>query len=371
MTVDGTKPGYRGNSVTVGPDRKIHYVEIEPGKTTEVPLKLYLMSYFGGIVINEQGEPIPAVSIFGELISAHNLHGMDSAETGADGRFELFNYPAEPFLLDNPSDEKLEAAQGNLSLTHPDYIDQKYEDLGSIAPNQRESIRIVLQHGHKITGRVVNTAGKPVSQALVESRTTGAQPKDGIVASNRKATLTDANGQFTLRGLTERPTTLRARSLAIKQSVQQPLELKSDQDDLEVQLRPMILPANLKTYDVLGMKLADVTPEIRSAYNLRDDPGALILDPGPNSDRLKIGTLAEGYAFWLVGETKVNSVRAFVDQILAESAATKAGEDSLVRVVYNFSTAEFDGTDTEYLKLTPDDRQRLQALVERMKAQQP
>ena len=371
MAVVGTKPGYRGNSITVGPDRKIHYVEIEPGKTTEVPLKLYFMSYFRGIVVNEQGEPIPAVSIFGELIAAHSQRGMDSAETNADGRFELFNYPAEPFLLRKPSDDKLEAAQGNISLTHPDYIDQKYEDLASIAPDQRDSIRIVLRHGHKITGRVVDTAGKPVSQALVETRTTGAQPKDGLVATNRKATLTDANGQFTLCGLTERPTTLLACSLAIKQKAKLPLTLNADQTGLEIRLEPLTLPTNLKTYDVLGMKLADVTPEFRSAYNLRDNPGALILDPGPNSDRLQIGTLAEGYSFWVVGQTRVVSVHAFVDQLLTESAAFKPGEDLSVRVAYNFSNPEFEGSDTEYLKLTPDDRQQLQVLAEQMKAEKP
>jgi hypothetical protein len=46
------------------------------------------------------------------------------------------------------------------------------------------------------------------------------------------------------------------------------------------------LPANLKKHAVLGMKLADVTPELKSAYDLYFD-GAVILDPGNDFDRLK------------------------------------------------------------------------------------
>ena len=60
-------------------------------------------------------------------------------------------------------------------------------------------------------------------------------------------------------------------------------------NDLEVRLKPIPLPADLKKYAVLGMQLADVTPELKSAYDLYFDRGALILDPGKDSDRLKIG----------------------------------------------------------------------------------
>ena len=80
------------------------------------------------------------------------------------------------------------------------------------------------------------------------------------------------------------------------------------------------MPANLKKHAVLGMQLADVTPELKSAYDLYLDRGALILDPGKDSDRLKIGELAEGYCFFMVGNKRIGSVREFVDRILAETA---------------------------------------------------
>ena len=50
-----------------------------------------------------------------------------------------------------------------------------------------------------------------------------------------------------------------------------PITLKGDKLDLEIRLKPIELPADLKTYPVLGMQLADVTPELRSTYDLYFD----------------------------------------------------------------------------------------------------
>ena len=110
------------------------------------------------------------------------------------------------------------------------------------------------------------------------------------------------------------------------------------------------------------MQLADVTPELKSAYDLFNDRGALILDPGKDSDRLKIGELAEGYVFWMVGNKRIGSVREFVERILAETAGQNAEEYS-VRVVYTFRTVDSVGTNTQYLKLTNDDLKQLQIRV--------
>ncbi len=181
----------------------------------------------------------------------------------------------------------------------------------------------------------------------------------------RKGTMTDANGKFTLRGLSEGLTTLSARALDIKQKLQLPMALNSDKNDLEVRLQPMSLPANLKKYAVLGMQLADASPELKSAYDLFFERGAVILDPGKDSDRLKIGQLAEGYSFWIVGNTRIGSVREFVDQILTETAGQNAEEYS-VRVVYSFSTVDFVGNNTQYLRLTKDDLKQLQVVSDQL-----
>ena len=76
---------------------------------------------------------------------------------------------------------------------------------------------------------------------------------------------------------------------------------------------------------MLGMKLADVTPELQAAYDLYHPQGAVVLDPGPNAPRLGLGELAEGCYFWLVGDdTQPATVREFVDAILnARNLAAK------------------------------------------------
>ena len=131
------------------------------------------------------------------------------------------------------------------------------------------------------------------------------------------------------------------------------------------------LPADLKKYAVLGMQLADVTPELRSAYDLYFDDGVVILDPGNDSDRLRSqpsGRFAEGCHFWMVGRKRVGSVREFVNQILTEAIGPDAAKNAVhgVPVIYKFLTfdEEFvgDGNMTQYLKLTKDDLKQLQIM---------
>ena len=114
------------------------------------------------------------------------------------------------------------------------------------------------------------------------------------------------------------------------------------------------------------MLLADVTPELRSAYDLYIEHGAVILDPGKDTDRLKIGRLAEGYCFWMVGRQQVGSVREFVNQLITESTGPNAKAYG-VQVIYRFITADSDGNMTQYLKLTKEDLEQLKILSDRLK----
>jgi hypothetical protein len=104
--------------------------------------------------------------------------------------------------------------------------------------------------------------------------------------------------------------------------------------------------------------------------DLFDEHGALIVDPGKDSDRLKIGQLAEGDTFWMVGRTRIGSVSEFVSQILAETAGQNVDEYS-VRVVYNFSRVDFDGARTAYLKFTKDDLKLLQIMLDQLTPELP
>lgn len=149
-----------------------------------------------------------------------------------------------------------------------------------------------------------------------------------------------------------------------------PITLSGDKIDLVVRLKPIVVPGGIKSYSVLGMQLADVTPELKSAYDLRYDRGALIVDPGPNPDRLKIGEIAEGDVFWMVGQRRVGSVCEFVHRLLAEPGVPIAGERR-IRVVYGFIRVDAQGTNTQYIRFTEDERKQLQVLSDQLAPDSP
>jgi hypothetical protein len=350
ISIDAMKPGYRrlvGTLMSGGDARKL---EVAPGSDTEAaPLILEPALYFAGKVVDEQGKPIAGVKISANVSFTRGSAGVERTASNADGSFGLFNYPTNPRIDQNS------LSKGYVFFFHPDYIDHRINDVYALAPTERDAMRIILTLGYKVTGTVLDLAGKPVPNAMIK-----VTRKDG---SHRKATLTDANGKFAVRGLSKGLTSLSVRALDIKQKTLVPMALNGDKGDLDVRLKKMEMPADLKSHAVLGMRLADVTRELRSAYDLFNQTGALVIDPGKNSDRLQIGQLAEGYTFWRVGNERIGSVREFVEQILAETAGQNA-ELYSVRVVYSFSKVEYDGNNTQYLKLTKDDLKQLQVVLD-------
>jgi uncharacterized GH25 family protein len=357
IVIDAVKPGYRSLRGPLMARGDAKPIEVEPGTRAEAALVLKPALYFAGVVVDEQGEPIPGVAIRANAQFPGATANVERTDTREDGSFQLFNYPETPTFFPGDAVNK-----GVVHFIHADYIDRDIDDLYAIEPKQRGVLRVVLMAGHKVTGRVVDDAGKPVPNAMIK-----AIRKD---KTHRKATTTDASGSFALRGVSGGLIMLTARAPDIRQQTYLPIAVKSDKLNLEVRLKPIELPANLKTYPVLGMQLADVTPELRSIYDLFGERGALILDPGNDSDRLKIGRLAEGYTLFVVGSTRIGSVSEFVSQILAETAGQNANEYS-VRVAYNFSTVNFDGARTTTLIFTKADRTQLQILSEQLAPEEP
>ncbi len=262
IVIDAFKPGYRslrGPLMSAGDTKRF---EVVPGTHEKADLVLKPALYFAGVVVDEQGKPIPGVSIRAYANGPRSSANVENTESRSDGSFELFNYPRTPFVLrGNP------VSKGVIHFFHPDYIDRDIDDLYTIEPKQRGALRAVLEAGYKVTGRVVDDAGKPVANAMIR-----AIRKD---KTHRKGTTTDASGSFALRGVSGGLIMLTARVLEIRQQAYLPITVKSDKLDLEVRLNPIELPANLKTYSVLGMQLADVTPELRSTYDLFGERGAL------------------------------------------------------------------------------------------------
>lgn len=373
VSVDAMKPGYRrlvGTLMSGGDETE---VRVSPGAPVTANLVLKPAQYIKGVVVDEDGQPIAGVKVGANANSPMASGGVERTATNKDGVFEIFSYPAEPPVLVGG------VTKGVISFTHPEHIGHTIPDIYALGPFERISLWVVLKNGHRLAGQVVDAAGKPVPNVMVRSL----PPLD---YRNRKAVLTNAEGRFNLLGVTPGAKLLSVYANDIEQKAEMPLDVKSDQTELVIKLQKMAIESPPTTYEVLGMRLTDVTPELNQAFGLHMKEGALIMNPGPDSQRLKIGELAKGYVFWMVGDTHVANVREFVEQILKEvetqtadrsktrrlvesavEAATGQGERFQVRVVYTLSTLEFDGTNTQYLDLGRGDVDQLKEVQRRFK----
>ncbi len=282
------------------------WIQVVPGAVTDADLTLNSPLYLAGTVRDEHGLPISGVSIHADTTSPNNSIGARaSTTTWSDGAFELVKYSLKARLV-----EDVDGPKRALTFSHPDYVEVAICDPYSLTPGQRQALRIVLKTGHRVTGKVLDAEGKPVPNLTIRA-TAGAMTR-------RKAVDTDEHGQFALQGLPDGPSVITTVDVRIKQNARTALTLSGDQKDLTIRLQPMRIASNLKTYTVLGMSLTDVTRELRTAYDLPNQAGAFVIDPGKSSDHVS-HHVAEGYVFSAVGDKRVRSVREFVAQILASA----------------------------------------------------
>jgi hypothetical protein len=160
-------------------------------------------------------------------------------------------------------------SKGLVVFRHRDYVESRIENVYSIAPNQRDALRLVFTAGHKIAGTVAGADGQHVANAIIKVV--------GPAGRNRKATSTDASGRFTLRGIAKGPAILSGWVCNSRQRIQQSIVVDRDQDNMELRLQRVVLPSDLKTYSVLGMQLANAIPELKTTYDLYDRRGSSLL----------------------------------------------------------------------------------------------
>lgn len=361
-SMDVLQPKYRRLSGTLMQGGDGEDLKIKPGETREVSYTLKPAMYFSGVVVDQEGKPIPGVQVAANSNSQWRSGGVERTVSGDDGSFELFNYSEDQIKVDlyNNQGELIEkdgdTNRGYVDFFHPNYIDNKLEDAYTIQPEFRKGMRVVLPSGYKLSGSVLDDVGEPVEGAVV--KITDSQ------GSNRKSALTDEHGTFVLRGLPVGPATLSTLALRIDQKSSLPVVVDRDKLNHVIRLESMKLPKDPQTVTILGMQLVDMTPEYKEAFDLYYS-GAVILDPGLDSERLDIGDLQRGDSFFMVGDGQIKNVKEFVDRILEEAAKQDSPKYS-IRVVYSLHRLEFDGTNTQYLKLTAKDIQELESVSEKL-----
>jgi hypothetical protein len=279
------------------------WCRIAPDSVSSVNLTANSLLYLAGTVFDERGHPISDVLVTANTaVSEHALGAVATTKTNSDGSFTLFNYS-----LPRDADASGDWPRKALTVSHPDYVEAAIENPHALKPDERNKLRIVLKDGHKVSGIILDAAGKPAPDLTI--KVTGSK-------GSPKVTETDQRGKFVLRGLADGPTLVTSVDRKSKQQARVPFVISGDQIDVTVRLQPMQIPKDLKSYRVLGMRLADVTPDLRSAYDLRNQLGVMVLDPGKNSDSVSWMS-EEGDVLWAVGSERVQSVRDLLEKILA------------------------------------------------------
>ena len=157
----------------------------------EATVKLLPGEKLGGIVRDEQGKPISGATVF---LWSHNYQQRDSHElmydlrstTGPDGRWETRSAP------------EITGEIIGICLRHPDFLsDTNYytTKVPSIADLRAGKAVSVMNKGTVVSGRVVDSKGRPVAGA----RVLASESEDHLYDSERTPTaIADAEGRFRL-----------------------------------------------------------------------------------------------------------------------------------------------------------------------------
>ena len=150
------KSGYHtawGTMMRGGPDNED--IDVAPGKVAEKSFTLHPALYLKGIVVDGKGKPISRVKIVANANTADASGGVEQVKSNADGTFEIFNYSIKPEASEN------EIAKGVVHFYEPNYVTGKIDDIYMLPEDKRKALRIVLPDGYKISGIVMDAAGKP------------------------------------------------------------------------------------------------------------------------------------------------------------------------------------------------------------------
>lgn len=320
----------------------------KPGEEFKILLKPAL--YVAGTIQDQSGRPLVGARVAATLEDANSTAYVCFDTARSDGHFEIHDFP-----VSRPSPE----LRGRLTITHDAHLTDYVLDVYSMDKSLRTDLTIRLSAGERVHGMVRSTEGKPFSGAIVE-----AVPADAHGA--RRRAITDPDGRFELRGLLMGGVALIARTEDFGLKAERRLELSDGDTEVSLRLEPVVSNHAGPEVQLLGMRLADASQELKAVYNLDDARGVVILDPGSSHQRLGIGALEPGLRFWMVGRKVVRNLGEMVDEILRVESIAPPGDPNegcrgSVRVVYVFRNGE--GTNTQRLRLSAEDIQELKRVA--------
>ena len=335
-------------------NRTFHNVPFPSGHEQAFNIKLQPALYVAGIVTDDAGQPFSGANVESTIVGSNSTGYVVFDITDADGRFEIYDFPLHPVAFDGGTN-----AQGRLTFRNEIKLTSIIENVYALSAAERTNLHVTLSAGHEVKGTITSADGHPSVNTVVE-----AVPADKMAA--QRTGVTDGAGGFVIRGLPDGEISICAHSPVFDQQVRKTIQLAGADMELNLPLEPVVFKDPPKPVTLLGMKLANVTPELQSVYNLDYATGVIILDPGINHLRLGIGELSQGECFWVVGDRQIKNLREMVTEILRIDAIAPPGDPNEgcrgnVCVVYDFRNGV--GTNTQRLKLTDADRAELKSFL--------
>jgi hypothetical protein len=317
-------------------------------------IKLRPAVYLAGIVTDDSGRPFSGADVETTIEGKNSTAYVAFDTTAANGRFEIFDFPLHPVAFEGGTN-----AHGLLTFRNSTKLTRSIANIYALSAAERTNLHVTLNSGHDIKGIITLADGQPSVNTAVE-----AVPAGEMAA--QRTSLTDVEGRFMLRGLPDGEVSVQAHSPTFDQLARKTVQLAGADAEVNLPMEPVVFKNPPRPVTLLGMKLANVTPELQAVYNLDSSTGVVILDPGTNHLRLEIGALSPGERFWVVGNGEINNLRELVKELLRIDAITPPGDPNegchgSIRVAYVYRN--FAGTNTQRLKLTDADRAELKSFL--------
>jgi hypothetical protein len=275
---------------------------LKPGQPVGVSFVLRPSLYVAGQVVDGQGKPVAAAEITSR--PAGSLGLLEATISGNDGHFELFEFP--PPLHDNGVDRQV-----TIRCIHAGLLRTDTSDVYRMSAAGRANLRIIMPKGHIVSGRLVDEADLPIAKAMVEAVFDDPE--------QRQAVMSDDKGHFKLTGLADGKVILRAHSLDFSRKGKLDLKLDKDQPDAVLRLQGVRLKSTPKTYDLLGLNVADNSPELSEFFDLPDQLGVVVVGRGERGSlfgpKIQVGDCLQFAGSWV---RFAHNLRELVAQMLGE-----------------------------------------------------
>ncbi|MGE0191157.1 MAG: carboxypeptidase regulatory-like domain-containing protein [Planctomycetota bacterium] len=329
------------------------------GTVTDVIVWARRSFHLQGHVQDEGGAPLGGVQIdYATTVTVsgrNHIIGRRQVPSAEDGSFSLGPFPEDPKVgLNEGMWSSLESL---MAITfHKEGHAVLRVDPGDVPVEERGAWVVTMSRGVTLAGTVVDPWGHPLVDVPVVV-------EYGTDWNLRRGVRTDEAGRFRLENLSHGKATLSARAPSRDLRAKRELTIEDDDDAVRLVAEAITPAVSATTSKVLGLEVADVTDDLRRAFELPDHVHVVILHPGEDPKALGIGLLERGYGIFHVGDKPVSSVRAMVEALLE---GTTDHRSPGARIVYTFWNERLSGTNTQYVRITPEQRAELELLLEQL-----